>query len=110
MQDISELKTHTEIFHAGKNFKTLITKKDISDFGLKLQWNSKERWVEFTYKNVTKHIPEGNVASWDPVQKHSAPEVTNEHKTEHVEGRRRAQVSTPTGHVFDGEGKGKVRQ
>lgn len=110
MQDARLLKTHTEVFHAGKNFKNTITEKDIKDFGLTLRWDPKERRFEMVYLNRLGYISENNVAFWEPVQETQAPVIKNEHKTESIEGRRRAQVSTPTGHVFDGEGKGKVRQ
>lgn len=79
-----------------------------------LQWDPKEKWFEVTWDNG-KHGPRtgyvftNNVAFWEPVGK-PIETPKNEHKTETVDGRRRAQVSTPMGHVFEGPGAGKTRQ
>lgn len=106
MQDVRFLELHTELFHAGKNFGKKLVPKATS--GLKLQWDSKERWFEVTWNGRSGYIFSTNAAFMELEVGDVIELPKNDHKTEHVEGRRRAQVSTPTGHVFEGEGKGKV--
>lgn len=109
MLEIDSIEFHSDVFHAGVNFGKKLgrgTPKDSAD--LKVEIDEKRTFVKLTYKGRVREFPSLSAFSWE-VKGDKIPEVPkNEHKTESVEGRRRAQVSTPTGHVFDGEGAGKT--
>ena len=106
MTEIRFLETHGEVFFAGKNFGKKFLVKSIP--GLKLQWDEQKRRVVVNWKDRIGWIFEGNCAFLEPEEGIAPVTPINEHRTENVEGRRRAQVSTPTGHVFEGEGAGKT--
>lgn len=111
MIEIVSIEFHTDLFHAGVNFGKKIglgTAKNIA--GIKMETNPEKTWVFFHYNDRTREIPVfGNVASWELASKKIPAPPKNEHKTDDVAGRRRAQVATPMDHVFRGEGHGKVR-
>jgi len=106
--DVRFLECHTDVFHAGKNFGKKLAPNKLS--GMKLSWDPKEKWFELTWQNRTGFIFSNNCAFFELEDDQVIDVPKNEHKTESIEGRRRAQVSTPTGHVFEGEGKGRIRQ
>lgn len=108
MEDVRFLETHGEIFLGGKNMGKKHSPKRLT--GLSLQWDEVKRRCEMKWNGELGYILEGNVAYWVPEIGPKVGIPTNEHRTESVEGRKRAQVSTPMGHVFEGPGKGKVRQ
>ncbi len=105
--EVRVLKMHSSLNHAGKNFGETVEPAKLT--GCKLTWDAKKSWFEITYNNRTGYIFANNVSYWEPLVG-EVVSIVNEHKTEHVDGRRRAQVSTPMGHVFEGPGAGKTRQ
>lgn len=108
MKNVRFLELHTELFHAGKNFgKKLIP---TSLLGMTLQWDEKEKWFEITWNGRKGYIFMNNCAFWEELDEVIVELPKNEHRTEALEGRRRAQHSTPMDHVFEGKGHGKVRQ
>ncbi len=107
LRDVRFLETHTDVFHAGKNFGKKLgagSGKVVTD--LKIQYDSEEKWFEFTYGGRTGYIFANNCAFWEPDQTAPAPLIINEHKTDDKNKRSRAQVSTPQSHVFEGRGGG----
>jgi len=106
MQDIRFLETHTDVFFNGKNFGKKLKPSEI----LKLKWDSGNRWVDIYWNGRIGHIMESNIAFFESDDGRIIEEPKNEHRTEHVAGRKKAQVATPMDHVFRGEGHGKVRQ
>lgn len=106
MEELSFLETHGNIFIGGKNLGTKHNPRLLK--GLDIKWDNDNRWCLLTWNNETGRILEGNCAYMVPGTGNKVP--VNQHKTEHVEGRKRAQVSTPMGHVFEGPGKGKTKQ
>jgi hypothetical protein len=112
MLEIESIEFHDDIFHAGKNFGKKIgygTGRPVE--GLKMEINEERTLVLIHYMGRTRELPTyGNAKGWELKRKDQKPEPKNEHKTESVEGRSRAQVSTPMGHVFEGPGKGKTKQ
>lgn len=108
MEQLRFLETHGDIFIGGKNLGKKHRPQMLA--GLAIEWDQKNRWCLLTWNGETGRILEGNCAYMVPEVGKVVELPVNEHKTEHVEGRKRAQVSTPMGHVFEGPGKGKVRQ
>lgn len=111
MEQVRFLHVYEDVFHAGKNFGKKLTTKNVE--GLEIIYDKmevEEKRFKLTYQGRTGYLGRTNIAFWEPES--SQPIITpkNEHKTEHVEGRKRAQVSTPMDHVFEGRGHGKVRQ
>lgn len=111
MIEIESIEFHNDVFHAGTNFgKKIGYGTGKSSDGVKMEATDDRTWLYLHYKGRTREIPVfGNVASWEVKRANPPREIVNEHKTETLEGRRRAQVSTPMGHVFEGPGKGKVK-
>lgn len=107
------LETHGDLFIGGKNLKNKHRTKSLTtntETGLEMEWNEEKERVEITWNAETGWVFPSNIALLVPEIGKVIDPPKNEHRTESVEGRRRAQVSTPTGHVFDGAGKGKTRQ
>lgn len=112
IEDIAHAEFHTPLFACGKSFGNKVEVAHHS--GLKIQYDDEKHVFTVAYPDPktkqirTAQVPESNCATWETVA--SRPRVpANEHKTESVEGRNRAQVSTPQSHVFEGQGQGKVR-
>lgn len=108
MEDVRLLETHADIFLGGKNMGKKHRPKNMT--GLIVKWDGDKRHCLMTWNGETARIPEGNIAYWIPEAGEPLEAPKNEHKTESVDGRKRAQASTPMGHVFEGPGKGKTRQ
>jgi hypothetical protein len=107
MTDYSLLVLHTELFVGGKNFGTKI--RPNLHQGLELVWDDGKQCFLVTYNNEVATVRNGNIAYDVKKLSKAKPDPVNEHKTESVHGRRKAQVSTPHGYVFEGEGKGKTK-
>lgn len=95
---------HAPLFHGGKNHGLKLTSKD----GLSLEYDKKEKELLVTYKNVVAHIPSTSVHSYEKASAKEEELVFVPPKPV-IQGKVKAQVSGPHDHVFQGEGKGIVR-
>lgn len=105
MTHLHFMELHSDLFHAGKNHG----RKLFSKAGMELFYNDKKAWFEVSYNKRVAKIPMSAVQSWE--DEHPAVEAVKEalNASAPMDTRRirSAQVSTPMGHVFDGEGHGK---
>ena len=102
--EVRFLETHGDIFLGGKNHG----KKHRPSAGLTIKWNEKDERAEMTWNGEVGWVFTGNIALLVPGKAVELPK--NEHATESLAGRKKAQVATPMDHVFRGEGHGKVKQ
>lgn len=90
----------------GKGFGKCITVKQHQD--LKVEYEEKRDLFFITWKGVVTKMSGINVVQWrDPETDGDVVVIENTHHTEDKKKRPSAQVSTPMGHVFEGQGAGK---
>ncbi len=110
MLEIESVEFHSDVFHAGTNFGKKLGKGTPKALpGLRLEINEEKTFIKLHWAGRVREFPALSAFSWELAK--PGTEIVNpknEHKTESIEGRRRAQVSTPMGHVFEGEGAGKT--
>ena len=90
-------------FQGGKNHGTQLLAKP----GIELYYNDDQKWFEVVFNKERAQIPMSIVRSWmnwsdavsEPIVNATLPMDSKKIKS--------AQVSTPMGHVFEGEGAGK---
>lgn len=100
MKQVVFAELHSPLFLNGKNFGQKLWSKA----GLELIYDQEEKELLATYMGKTAHLPSTSVHSWEegvPVQLAVIEEPIVPKK------KIQAQVSTPTGHVFEGPGKGQ---
>ena len=127
-QDVAFAELHGPIFVSdGKAGKGLGPKlKPIEVQGLSMVFDWDKRCLEVTYNGTTTNVMEGNIANWTPkkevinapilkpeqILKTPAQDkkdlITATIATEARIGKIKAQVSSPTSHVFE-ESAGKVK-
>jgi len=93
---------HDSLFLAGTNFPKKLN--PALKQGLMLAWDKEERFLYVSYNGETTWVTETavkNMTPGEPVRKVEAPPP--------VRPPVQAQASTPTAHVFEGKGGGKVR-
>lgn len=114
LHDVYRLEFHGPLFHGGKNFGTKVEAASIQ--GLQIQYDDEKRWFVVNYKNTASVdpriaiVPELSVFMWEPMASAPKKQVVNQHTTHDVTKIQNAQVETPMGHVFAGEGKGKTKR
>lgn len=102
MSEVRFLETHGDIFVGGKNHG----KKHRPKAGLKIEWDEEKKAAFLTWNNERGRIFDSNInllVEGAPVE---LPK--NEHQTHDVTKIKSAQVSSPMGHVFEGQGAGKT--
>ncbi len=102
MTEIRFLETRSEIFVGGKNHHNKHRPSPV----LKLEWDEDRRCAFLTWNGERGRIPESNINLL--VEGAPTPLPKNEHKTSDIVKFKTAQVSSPMGHVFEGEGAGKT--
>lgn len=107
MIPIRFLETHTEIFHAGKNHGKKFSLDKPTD--RIIEYDPKTEEFCLTWNKRKAYIPKHNVVIYEPVTDEVVETPVNVHHTEDKRKRAGAQVSTPMGHVFEGQGAGKKR-
>lgn len=106
--DLEFAELHTPLFFLGKNFGLKLDPKKLA--GLKLVFDEEKDKLHVHWSGRHSIIPIANVAAMTPFPepvpvkeepKRADPEMVRR-------GRPSAQVATPTGHVFAGEGAGQT--
>lgn len=94
------------LFHAGKNHGEKLFAKS----GLHLDYDRKEKELSVVYAGETTWLPSTSVFHYTPeVNAQNVKEITQISHAQDTRKIKSAQVSTPHGHVFQGEGAGVVR-
>lgn len=101
---------HNPLFHGGKNHGMKLLAKD----GLDIEYSKEEKELTVIYKGEPTYLPSTSVQNYTPVSQVAAAvpvaqEVVNKSHPQDTRKIKSAQVSTPHGHVFQGEGAGVVR-
>lgn len=115
LENIYWIQFHSPLFFAGRNFGEKVQVDKIQ--GLKIAYDDELSLFNIEYNNpqlpgIRKaKMPWTSAYLWETVEDKEAanvPEVVNEHVTQDVNKIKKAQASTPQGHVFEGPGKGKT--
>lgn len=104
MIEVGFAELHNALFLGGKNFGVKLDPHRYHD--LSLSYDTAEKELLVTWNKKVAHIPSANVAYY-------VPGVSEDRKVIQttapmVAGISSAQVETPAGHVFAGEGHGKT--
>lgn len=101
--DIKYAELHNPLFLGGKNFGTKLDPGKLA--GLKLVFDKDDQWLLVHWGKHIGIVPLASVA----VMQEGLPEKKAvQHTHPIVAGIQSAQVETPFGHVFAGEGAGKT--
>lgn len=104
---------HAPLFLGGKNHQLKLTAGAKTGIRLVYDRGEKELLVYWTSPNGKAHlaiVPASTVLSmWPKTLDEPIPIKPKPPKVERPTARATAQVSSPTGHVFEGPGKGKSR-
>lgn len=103
MTRLNFIELHNDLFHAGKNHGKKLFHKE----GKELFYNDKKGWFEVSYNNRIAKIPMSAVQSWEDELLFLEAVVVASPSPMDTRRIKSAQVSTPMGHVFEGEGHGK---
>lgn len=99
---------HNTFLLSGKNFGPTIESEKITGIDMVYDQIEKELWL--TYKGITGFAPSTNVSFLVPLQTALENVLQSEPPTIQSRAKKTAQVSTPTGHVFEGPGHGQTGQ
>ena len=103
--DIRFAHLHTPLFFGGKSFGDKL--EHGKHEGLAMTYDTEEPWIRVFWKNREGLVPMSNVASLSPMEE--KPFAVDIEKPKAVTGPIKAQVSSPTDHVFAGMGAGLVK-
>lgn len=98
---------HTPLFLGGKNFGMKLDTSKLA--GLKMTYDRAEKELIVEWNKKTAYLPSANVASYEEVSAKEEKPVVTHQSHPMKKGIASAQVQTPMGHVFQGEGSGQTR-
>jgi len=104
---ISYAELHTGLFLGGTNFGTKLDSSKRTD--LKMTYDKEEKELVIEWNGKTAFLPSTSVASYQVFEEKKPEEIRPTHKSHpQKRGIASAQVQTPMGHVFQGEGAGQT--